>query len=189
MVLTGQHLFHQLGVDVISCSKTDFSDLSASPSHSSSGHWMQEWIQSSSSDLQKSLKFFPNLISQLFIAVHEVNYPSCFTVYYEIKERRKYSVDHTTNPAPPERIGRVSVRAVSSFADTSESNTKKIRRHDRTKSLPRGWGLDLHGSSHESLKTHFDWSESLALSCELLKLGYDWLFRSQTTVQTTDNHI
>ena len=33
------------------------------------------------------------------------------------------------------------------------------------------------------------WSESLALSCELLKIGYDWLFRSQTTVQSTDNHI
>ena len=61
---------------------------------------------------------FPNLISQLFIAVHEMNYPSCFTVYYEIKQRRIYSVDHTATPAPPERIGRVSVRAVSSFVDT-----------------------------------------------------------------------
>ena len=136
------------------------------------------WIQSSSSDLQKSLKFFPNLISQLYVAVHEINYPSCFIVYYEIKQRRNYSVDHTANPAPPERIRRVSVRAVSSFVDTSENNPKKIRRHDRTKFLPSGWGLDVHGSFHKSLKTHFDWSESLALSCELLKLGYDWLFRS-----------
>ena len=93
----------------------------------------QEWIQSSSSDLQKSLKFFPNLISQLCIAVHDINYPSCFIVYYEMKQRRNYSVDHTANPAPPERIGRVSVRAVSSFVDTSENNAKKIRRHDRTK--------------------------------------------------------
>ena len=59
----------------------------------------QGWIQSSSSDLQKSLKFFPNLFSQLFIAVHEINYPSCFIVYYEIKQRRNYSVDHTANPA------------------------------------------------------------------------------------------
>ena len=85
----------------------------------------QGWIQSSSSDLQKSLKFFPNLISQLFIAVHEINYPSCFIVYYEIKQRKKYSVDHTANPAPPEQIGRVSVRAVSSFVDISENNAKK----------------------------------------------------------------
>ena len=147
------------------------------------------WIQSSSSDLQKSLKFFPNLISQLYVAVHEINYPSCFMVYYEIKQRINYSVDHTANPAPPERIRRVSVRAVSSFVDTSENNPKKIRRHDRTKFLPSGWGLDVHGSFHKSLKTHFDWSESLALSCELLKLGYDWLFRSWTTMQTTDIHI
>ena len=43
------------------------------------------WIQSSSSDLQKSLKFFPNLVSQLFIAVHEINYPSCFIVYYVLR--------------------------------------------------------------------------------------------------------
>ena len=87
----------------------------------------QGWIQSSSSDLQKSLKFFPNLISQLFIAVHEINYPSCFIVYYEIKQRRNYSVDHTANPAPPERIGRVSICAVSSFVDTLENS--KARPH------------------------------------------------------------
>ena len=108
---------------------------------------------------------FPNLISQLFVAVHEINYPSCFIVYYEIKQRRNYSVDHTANPAPPERIRRVSVRAVSSFVDTSENYPKKIRSHDRTKFLPSGWRLDVHGSFHKSLKTHFDWSESLALSC------------------------
>ena len=62
-------------------------------------HYRQGWMQSSSSDLQKSLKFFPNLISQLFIAVREINYPSCFIVYYEIKQRRNYSVNHTANPA------------------------------------------------------------------------------------------
>ena len=45
-------------------------------------------------------------------------------------------------------------------------------------------GRHPHGSFHKLFKTHFDWSESLALSCELLKLGYYWLFRSQTTVQT-----
>ena len=135
----------------------------------------QGCIQSSSSDLQKSLKFFPNLISQLFVAVHEINYPSCFIVYYKIKQRRNYSADHTANPAAPERIRRVSVRAVLSFVNTSWTTWKK---YDRTKFLPRGWGLDVHGSFHKSLKTHFDWSEPLALSCELLKLGYDWLFKS-----------
>ena len=76
----------------------------------------QGWIQSSSSDLQKSLNFFPNLICQLFVAVLEINYPSC-----------------------------------------------------------KGWELDVHGAFHKSLKTHFDWSELLALSCELLNsvmIGY-----------------
>ena len=51
------------------------------------------------------------------------------------KQRRNYSVHHTANQAPPERIRRVSVRAVASFVDTSENNAKKIRRHDRTKFL------------------------------------------------------
>ena len=63
---------------------------------------MQGWIQSSSSDLHKSLKFFPNLISQLFIAVDEINLPPCFIVYYEIKQLKDYSVDHTANPAQSE---------------------------------------------------------------------------------------
>lgn len=88
--------------------------------------WLRGWIQSSSSDLQKSIKFFPNLISQLFIAVHEINYPSCFIVYYEMKQRRNYSVDHAANPAPLERIRRVSVRAVSFFVDTSRTTRKKF---------------------------------------------------------------
>ena len=146
----------------------------------------QGWIQSSSSGLHKSLKFLPNIISQLVISnsLHEINYPSCVIFYYEIKQMRNYAVDRIANPAPSERIRRVSVRAISSFVDTSENNAKKIRRHDRRRLLPRGWGLDVHCSFHESLKTNFDWSESLALSCELLKL-----LRSQTTMQTTDNHI
>ena len=111
--------------------------------------------------------------------------------YYEnqIKQMRNYAVDRIANPVPSEPIRRVSVRAISSFVDTSENNAKKIRRHDRRRLLPRGWGLDVHCSFHESLKTNFDWSESLALSCELLKLSYDWLLRSQTTMQTTDDHI
>ena len=55
-----------------------------------------------------------------------------------IKQLRDYSVDHTANPAPPERSGRVTVRAVSCFVDLSRTTRKKIRRHDRTKFLPRG---------------------------------------------------
>ena len=148
----------------------------------------QGWIQSSSSDLHKSLKFFPNIISQLVIALHKINYPSCFIFYYEIKQMRNYSVDRIeTQPLPSELDESLLVRFRPSLI--LPRTRKKIRRYDRTRLLPRGWGLDVHWSFHESLKTNFDWSESLALSCQLLKLGYDWLFRSQTTMQTTDNHI
>ena len=61
----------------------------------------QGWIQSSSSDLHKSLKFFPNLISQLFIAVDEINYPPCFIVYYEINKttERLFRRSHS-KPSP-----------------------------------------------------------------------------------------
>ena len=101
----------------------------------------QGWIQSSSSDLHKSLKFLPNNFSQLVISLHEINYPSCVIFYYEIKQMRNYAVDRIANPAPSEGIRRVSVRAISSFVDTSESNAKKIRRHDRTRLLSRGCTL------------------------------------------------
>ena len=61
------------------------------------------WIQSSSSDLQKSLKFFPNLICQLFVAVHEINCPSCFIVYYEINKGEIIpSITQQTKPLPSE---------------------------------------------------------------------------------------
>ena len=61
----------------------------------------QGWIQSSSSDLHKSLKFFPNLISQLFIAVDEINYLPCFIVYYEINKttERLFRRSHS-KPSP-----------------------------------------------------------------------------------------
>ena len=65
---------------------------------------------------------FPNLrllFQRVFIVVQEINYPPCFIVYYEIKQREnvasRYSVDHTANPALLERIRRVSVRTVSSL--------------------------------------------------------------------------
>ena len=150
----------------------------------------QGWIQSSSSDLQKSLKFFSKLY---FSALYCSSWNQLSFLFYCLlwnkTEEKLFRWSHSKPSPPPEQIGRVSVCTVSSFVDTSENNAKKIRRHDWTKFLPREWGLDVHGSFHKSLKTHFDWSESLTLSCELLKLSYDWLFRSQTTMQTTDNHI
>ena len=51
----------------------------------------QGWIQSSSSDLQKSLKcfqIFAFFISQVRYVVQKINYPSYFIVYYKIKQRK-----------------------------------------------------------------------------------------------------
>ena len=73
---------------------------------------------------------FPNLrllFLRFFIVVQEINYPSCFIVYYEIKQRKKRRISlFRTMPWLPERIRRVSVRALSSFVDTSENNAKKF---------------------------------------------------------------
>ena len=66
---------------------------------------------------------------------------------------------------------------------------EKIRRHDRRKFVRSGWDWMVYASFHKSLKTLFDWPETLILSCELLKLGCDWLSRPQTTMETTDNRI
>ena len=52
-----------------------------------------------------------------------------------------------------------------------------VRRHGRRKSVRRGWDWMVYGSFHKSLKTLFDWPETLGLSFELLKLGSDWLSR------------
>ena len=58
----------------------------------------------------------------------------------------RYSVDHTANPALPERIRRVSVRAYSSFVDTSKNNAKKFVGTTRQSLYPvggTGWCIDF----------------------------------------------
>ena len=124
---------------------------------------------------------FPNLrllFLRFFIVVQEINYPSCFIVYYEIKQRKKRRISlfrrsHGWDWMQPRPQGLLGIL-------TAEKTL--------------GTRLELDGSMvcescHKSLKTHFDWSETLTLSCEVLKLGFDWLFRPQTTVETTDNRI
>ena len=140
----------------------------------------QGWIQSSSSDLHKSLKFFPNLISQLFIAVDGINYLPCLIVYYEINKTNERLFRRSHSKPSPSRAKWTSHRSRGFVLCWSFEN------HAGTtgQSFYLGGSDWRHGSFHKSLKTHFDWSEPLALSCELLKLDCDWLFRSQTTVQT-----
>ena len=52
------------------------------------------WIQSSSSDFQKSLKFFQTCVYfsvRFFLIAQEIKYPSYCSAYYEIKQRKKAS--------------------------------------------------------------------------------------------------
>ena len=58
--------------------------------------------------------------------------------------------------------------------DISENN---VIRHGERKFVRRGWAWMVYGSFHKSLKTLLNWPEILTLSCELLKLGCDWLSR------------
>ena len=93
-----------------------------------------------------------------------------------------YPADYAAKPALLERILRVFV-----LRGYLREHRDDIHRHDRRKFVRRGWDKMVYGSYHKSLKTMFDWSETLTLSCKLLKRGCDWLSRSQTTVETTDN--
>ena len=77
-------------------------------------------------------------LSSLLLLTKSITFLVLLFIMKLTKQLRDYSVDHTVNPAPPERSGRVTVRAVSSFVDLSRTTRKKIRRHDRTKFLPRG---------------------------------------------------
>ena len=137
---------------------------------------------------------FPNLrlfLLRFFIVVQEINYPSCFIVYYEIKKEKsvpsRYFVNHTAYPVLSERIRRVSVCAVSSFVDTSENNAKKLVSTTGESFSP--W-VGLYGIWIVSQITQNQVrlvrnTETLTLFCESLKVGCDWLFRPQTT----DNRI
>ena len=139
---------------------------------------------------------FPNLrllFLRFFIVVQEINYPSCFIAYFEIKQRKKRRISlFRRSHSKPSRSRANSSRLRSRgfiLCSYFREQREKIRWHDRRKFVPSGWDWMVHGSCRKSLKTHFDRPETLTLSCELLKLGYDWLFRPQTTVETTDNRI
>ena len=126
------------------------------------------------------------LISQvLYCSSIKKNNPSCFTVYYEIKLRRNLScpVDYAAKfPGEFDEF--------LSFVDISKNNMITFEDTYVGENLYAGGGIGLvDGSFHKSLKTLFDWPEIFTLSCELLKLGCDWLSRSQTTAKTTDNRI
>ena len=104
-----------------------------------------------------------------FLPEFQFNYPFCFIVYYEIKLRKKVLdlVNPLITQANPAFDFSGEFDEFLSFVDISENN---IRWHGRRKFVRRGWDWMVYGSFHKSLKTLFDWPETL---CELLKLGCD----------------
>ena len=120
------------------------------------------------------------VISQVLYCVQEIRYPSCFVV----KQRKK-----RRNSLFPRSHGKPSPSRANSTSRYFREQRQKIRWHDRRKFVPSGWDWMVYVFCHKSLKTHFNWPETLTLSCEQLKVGCDWLFRPQTTVETTDNRI
>ena len=151
---------------------------------------MQGWIQSSSSDLHKSLKFFPNLISQLFIAVDEINYLPCFIVYYEINKTTERLFRRSHSKPSPSRAKWTSHRSRGFvLCWFFENHAKKISqaRPDKvsTKRVGTG-GMDLFtnhskptsiGQNHSHCLTNYSNSIVIGYSgrklpCKLLTIIY-----------------
>lgn len=80
-------------------------------------------------------------------------------------------------------------KQVLSFVDFSKNNVITFVGTTGENLYAGGGDWMAYGTFHKSLKPLFNWPEKLTLSCELLKLDCDWLSRSQTTAETTDNHI
>ena len=125
---------------------------------------------------------FPNLrllFLRFFIVVQEINYPSCFIVYYEINKEKsvasRYSIDHAANPALPERIRRVSVRAYSSFVDTSDNNSKKVVGTTVESLYPvggAGWYMDIVTNHSKLISVGQKHSHCLANYSKSVVIGY-----------------
>ena len=79
------------------------------------------------------------LFLRFFIAVREINYLSCFIVFYDIKLRKmcRYPVDYAANSALLERIRRVFV-----LRGYLREHRDDIRRQDRRKFVRIGVGQD-----------------------------------------------
>ena len=95
---------------------------------------------------------FPNLrllLLRFFIVLQEINYPSCFIVYYEIKKRKKrpISLFHQSHSIPgPFRANSTSVRLRGFvLCRYFREQCEKTRKHDRRKFSPVGgtvWYMD-----------------------------------------------
>ena len=94
------------------------------------------------------------VISQVLYCVQEIRYPSCFVV----KQRKK-----RRNSLFPRSHGKPSPSRANSTSRYFREQRQKIRWHDRRKFVPSGWDWMVYVFCHKSLKTHFNWPETLTL--------------------------
>ena len=134
----------------------------------------QGWIQSCSSYFQKSLKCFQTafVISQVLYCSSRNQLSFMFNCLLRNKTKKKPShlvmpsITQQSQPFPSEFA---SLRSrVFVLCRYFREQHEKIRWHDRRKFIPSGWDWMVYGFCHKSLKTHFNWPETLTLSCELL---------------------
>ena len=91
----------------------------------STAPYLHGWIQSSSSDFQKSLKCFQTCVYfsvRFFLVAQEIKYPSYCSTYYETKQRKKASNIVIPNEFDESLFARY--RPLSNFREQHE----KIRR-------------------------------------------------------------
>ena len=116
------------------------------------------------------------LFLRFFIAVREINYPSCFIVYYEMKLRKKKRVVSVI-PLITQQTQLFLGEFAKVLSFSAWISTSKLGATGENLNAGSGTGW-YNGFFHKSLKPLCDWPGTLTLSCELLKLDCDWLSRS-----------
>ena len=133
----------------------------------------QGWIQSSSSDFQKSLKII-NVSKSAFL-ISQVLYCSSrnqlsFLFYCLLWNKTKKNLSYLVILLITQQSFLRRIQQVFALRRYFWEQADNIWRHVEEK-LYAGGGIGVvYGSFHKSLKTLFDWPETLTLSCELLKL-------------------
>ena len=125
---------------------------------------------------------FPNLrllFLRFFIVIQETNYPSCFIVYYEIKQRKKrrLSLFHRSHSKPsPSRAYSTSLRSrVFVLCRYFRNNTKKFVGTTEESIYPvdgTGWYMDFVTNDSKPISIGQKHSNCLANYSKSVVIGY-----------------
>ena len=127
----------------------------------------QGWIQSSSSDFQKSLKCFETYVYfsvRFFLVAHEIKYPSYCSVYYEMKQSKKES-----NIAPPSFA---CYRPLSRRPRTTRKHSWATRGQHFYAVGRTGWCMDLFTNHSKPFSIGQKHSHCLANYSNSVVIGY-----------------